>query len=350
MGNLRLQRPRRDQHRRGAVGIVGAADPQRRRARGHDERRRAPQSAPPPGNDRSSARRRPGSSSALRARALGEVKVKGRLQPVGLWRLIGLQASTRPSRDARSSGRADEMQRLQIILTELAHGRGALLMLVGDAGIGKTRLLAELRATRPAASRGWRAAASPTAPSRCTRPSSRCCAAGSASRRARPTSRSARSSARSWVCCRRPGPGRSSVPRPAARDQARRRPGRQPGRARPEELAARLRRAYVAWIGAIASPGAGRARGRGHALGRPVHARARRRSPRARRQRPDPAHRHLADRPGVRRLALRARGLRTSRTARWRSRCGRSRTTRGAAARLAAAEQCARRRPSSPRS
>ncbi len=49
---------------------------------------------------------------------------------------------------ARASGgrrRGVELQRLQSTVDELTSGRGQILFLLGDSGIGKTRLLTELR-------------------------------------------------------------------------------------------------------------------------------------------------------------------------------------------------------------
>jgi class 3 adenylate cyclase len=76
---------------------------------------------------------------------LGEVQVKGRQQAVGAWRLVGIQASTETEITSPLVGRRPEMERLYGVLEEVVAGRGQFLLLVGDAGIGKTRLLAELR-------------------------------------------------------------------------------------------------------------------------------------------------------------------------------------------------------------
>jgi class 3 adenylate cyclase len=78
--------------------------------------------------------------------ALGEVSVKGRVQPVPAWRLVGIQAATESYRPGPLVGRAQEMERLYAIVEEVTAGRGQLVLIVGDAGLGKTRLLAEVRA------------------------------------------------------------------------------------------------------------------------------------------------------------------------------------------------------------
>ena len=46
----------------------------------------------------------------------------------------------------RLVGRADEMSSLNQVLTDLDRGGSAALLLIGEPGIGKTRLLAELAA------------------------------------------------------------------------------------------------------------------------------------------------------------------------------------------------------------
>jgi class 3 adenylate cyclase len=77
--------------------------------------------------------------------SLGEVPVKGRAQPVAVWRLVGLQEGTRAPALTPLVGREDEVARLRSAVEELCEGRGQLLLLVGEVGIGKTRLLGELR-------------------------------------------------------------------------------------------------------------------------------------------------------------------------------------------------------------
>jgi class 3 adenylate cyclase len=76
---------------------------------------------------------------------LGDVHVKGREEPVSVWRL---QGSTREIRSAPVTpfvGREAELGRLSSTRDDLLSGRGQVLLVLGDAGIGKTRLLGELR-------------------------------------------------------------------------------------------------------------------------------------------------------------------------------------------------------------
>jgi class 3 adenylate cyclase len=129
-----------------AVGMVGAADPRAVTLGDTANVAARLQSAAEPGKAVVGEATAKSVLHRFELEPLGEVKVKGRIQPVGAWRLVGLQASTTTYPLSPLVGRLDEMQRLHSILDELVAGRGQLLMLVGDAGIGKTRLLAELRA------------------------------------------------------------------------------------------------------------------------------------------------------------------------------------------------------------
>ncbi len=129
-----------------AVGMVGAADPRNVTLGDTANVAARLQSAAEPGNAVVGEATAKSVLNRFELEPLGEVQVKGRQQPVGAWRLVGLQASTTTLPLSPLVGRLGEMQRLHSILDELVAGRGQLLMLVGDAGIGKTRLLAELRA------------------------------------------------------------------------------------------------------------------------------------------------------------------------------------------------------------
>jgi class 3 adenylate cyclase len=85
---------------------------------------------------------------------LGEVAVKGRREPVRAWRLVATQAILQSRPSTPLVGRDSEMARLQGILDELGEGRGQIGVLLGDAGIGKSRLIAEHH-NRAAASVTW---------------------------------------------------------------------------------------------------------------------------------------------------------------------------------------------------
>lgn len=76
---------------------------------------------------------------------LGDVAVKGRSGAVSAWRLIGAQAALQPGFDTPIVGREPELAELQGIMAELRNGRGQIGILLGEAGLGKTRLVAEQR-------------------------------------------------------------------------------------------------------------------------------------------------------------------------------------------------------------
>ena len=82
--------------------------------------------------------------------ALGEIEVKGRPAPVRAYRVIrerGGVALERglPGLEAPLVGRDEEMSRLLASFEDLRRGRGRIVSLIGEAGIGKSRLLAEAR-------------------------------------------------------------------------------------------------------------------------------------------------------------------------------------------------------------
>jgi class 3 adenylate cyclase len=76
---------------------------------------------------------------------LGDMQVRGREQPVAVFRLVGPQAVVEASVGPPLVGREMECRRLRTVVNELKNGRGQILVITGDAGIGKTRMLAEVR-------------------------------------------------------------------------------------------------------------------------------------------------------------------------------------------------------------
>ena len=76
---------------------------------------------------------------------LGEITVKGRAEPVGTWRLVGPEPVGEVPVGRPLVGRAAEMDRLDAMLDRLVSGQGQVVLVVGEAGIGKTRLLSEVR-------------------------------------------------------------------------------------------------------------------------------------------------------------------------------------------------------------
>jgi hypothetical protein len=78
---------------------------------------------------------------------VGGVTVKGRTGPVNVWRLSRRDEERRVAvPDIPLVGRDAEATTLHSMLADLAAGRGQALLVTGDGGIGKTRMLEELRA------------------------------------------------------------------------------------------------------------------------------------------------------------------------------------------------------------
>jgi ABC-type oligopeptide transport system substrate-binding subunit/class 3 adenylate cyclase len=79
-----------------------------------------------------------------------ELELKGKDEPVGAWAVTGVAAEGRPQRglpgvETRLVGRSRELGQGREALEALRAGRGGVLVVAGDAGIGKSRLLNELR-------------------------------------------------------------------------------------------------------------------------------------------------------------------------------------------------------------
>jgi predicted ATPase len=84
---------------------------------------------------------------------LGGVQVKGKSEPVHLYRVTGLKAEAGPKRGLSAVGlssplvgRATELQTLTGLFDAVRAGRGRLAVVMGEPGLGKSRLLAEVRA------------------------------------------------------------------------------------------------------------------------------------------------------------------------------------------------------------
>ena len=80
--------------------------------------------------------------------ALGEVALKGKSASVQAFRVVA-ELDVEPAAALTPFvGRASELETLRRVLVELLDGRGAIVSVLGEAGIGKTRLVAEARAER----------------------------------------------------------------------------------------------------------------------------------------------------------------------------------------------------------
>ena len=80
---------------------------------------------------------------------VGELEVKGRAEPVSASKLVGPRAAAHARRLRVLVGRESEVERLRTVVADFEAGRGQALLLVGEPGIGKTRMLAELRSILP---------------------------------------------------------------------------------------------------------------------------------------------------------------------------------------------------------
>ncbi|MDP6454932.1 MAG: adenylate/guanylate cyclase domain-containing protein, partial [SAR202 cluster bacterium] len=83
--------------------------------------------------------------------SLGEVEVKGKAGTVSTYRVLNPRSSPGRLRGieglaAPMIGRSDEFETLKSLLAQTREGRGGIASLIGEAGLGKSRLLEELQA------------------------------------------------------------------------------------------------------------------------------------------------------------------------------------------------------------
>jgi class 3 adenylate cyclase/tetratricopeptide (TPR) repeat protein len=93
---------------------------------------------------------------AFTCEALGEIKVKGKRKPVQTYRVLGLMAEPAPRRGLERQGlhsplvgREAEFSTVKESLERLLAGQGGILGIFGEAGIGKSRLVVEIRQEFP---------------------------------------------------------------------------------------------------------------------------------------------------------------------------------------------------------
>ena len=128
-----------------AVGLVGAAEPSQVALGDATNVAARLQGRAEPGTiavGEATARRL---GRRFRLDHVGALEVKGRDEPVEVWRLFGAREGD-PEPATPFVGRSTELARMRLSLSEVAAGRGQALLVIGETGIGKTRLLAELRA------------------------------------------------------------------------------------------------------------------------------------------------------------------------------------------------------------
>jgi class 3 adenylate cyclase/tetratricopeptide (TPR) repeat protein len=83
---------------------------------------------------------------------LGGIAVKGKAEPVQAYRVLRPKAQPGRQRgiaglESPLVGREAEMRTLQAAVAQLLEGRGQIVCVMGEAGLGKSRLIAELRQT-----------------------------------------------------------------------------------------------------------------------------------------------------------------------------------------------------------
>lgn len=94
--------------------------------------------------------------------SLGGVQVKGKAEPVDAWEVMGRRDQPGSGRGLAGLtspmvGRDEELERLLSLVAAIRAGRGRAAVLLGEPGVGKTRLLAELRTSHAVAPSAERA-------------------------------------------------------------------------------------------------------------------------------------------------------------------------------------------------
>jgi ABC-type transport system substrate-binding protein/class 3 adenylate cyclase len=75
---------------------------------------------------------------------MGPLELKGKADPVAAFRVVGERSGV-PRRLTPLVGRDHEVAVLDAVFSDLSEGRGAIVSITGEAGIGKSRLVAEVR-------------------------------------------------------------------------------------------------------------------------------------------------------------------------------------------------------------
>lgn len=96
---------------------------------------------------------------AMELESLGALHVKGKTEPVNAYRVVGVRAERESRRGIAGLtsplvGRAHELNLLQECVRRTVNGQGQIVAVIGEAGLGKSRLIAELR--KATQDKGWR--------------------------------------------------------------------------------------------------------------------------------------------------------------------------------------------------
>ena len=83
------------------------------------------------------------------------LSLKGKEAPVQIYRLLGARAAPKPTRGIQGLrapliGRDEELEQIGNVMANLTRGNGSILAIIGEAGLGKSRLVAEARSNLPA--------------------------------------------------------------------------------------------------------------------------------------------------------------------------------------------------------
>lgn len=100
-------------------------------------------------------------SAFVESRTLGARKIKGKVEPIEVFELLAfrptqaLQAPTGLDAGANLVGRGGEWATLKVAVERLCGGSGGIVTIAGEAGLGKSRLLAETQALALGSAARW---------------------------------------------------------------------------------------------------------------------------------------------------------------------------------------------------
>ena len=75
---------------------------------------------------------------------LGDLELKGKSETVAAFRVVGVREHPEKCREVQFVGRAEELATLDGILKGVLDGKGAIVSITGEPGIGKSRIVAEI--------------------------------------------------------------------------------------------------------------------------------------------------------------------------------------------------------------